>query len=85
MDRLYSKKANALKAVFCALLGLLFLAVNTLVEINVSFINVVVPVIIVACVYTVPFWFTLAYIKKYRVAGLGKAILYDFLFCFLTF
>jgi hypothetical protein len=83
MDKLYSKKALAIKASCCALLGPFYAALNALIEIEHMYFNLTVPVLIVACLYTIPFWVTLAYIKKYRVPGIKKAIKLDALCCLL--
>ena len=70
-----------IKAVCCAMLGPVYVALNAIIEIAHMFLNVAVPVLIIACLYTVPFWLTLAQIKKYRVTGIKKPIKFDALFC----
>ena len=83
MDKLYSKKALIIKAVCCVLLGPLFVLINAVTEIEHMLLNLAVPVLVISCLYTVPFWLTLTHIKKYRVDGIKAAIKLDALCCLL--
>lgn len=63
------------------MLGPVYAALNAIIEITHVFLNVAVPVLIIACLYTIPFWLTLAHIKKYRTNGIKKPIKLDAIFC----
>lgn len=83
MDKLYSKTALAVKAVYCALLAPLYLIISTLISVTDSFLYVLLTVIPAGCLYTVPFWISVTYLHKYRVCGIKKYVLFDAVSCFL--
>ncbi len=58
---------------------LLSYAINT----EDGFLDIILSVIPIGCLYTVPFWISLGYIKKYRVEKPGKYIALDALVCLL--
>ncbi len=83
MERLYSKRALIIKAVFCILLSPLYVIISSLINIENVFIYVIISAIPTACLYTIPFWLSLHYIIEYRIAGkIGKYILLDLGVCF---
>ncbi len=84
MDKLYSKNALIIKAVACILLSPLYMLTSSLLDIQNAFIYVMVSIVPIGCLYTIPFWMSVAYLKKYRVSSIKKYILLDFLSCFIT-
>ena len=82
MDKYYTKKALALKAVFSLLLGPVYVLISLIVP-DAGFVSVVAALIPIGCIYTVPFWLTLIYIHKYRANNVRRAFLLDCAFCFL--
>lgn len=83
MDKLFSKAALAVKAVYCALLAPLYLIVSSLISVTDSFLHIMLTVIPAGCLYTVPFWISVSYLHKYRVCGIKKYVLLDAVSCFL--
>jgi len=83
MDKLYSKKALFIKSIGCLLLGPIYYVLALITGNDDIFLDIVVSILPVGCLYTIPFWFTLSYIKKYRSTGVKRAILFDFLCCFI--
>ena len=79
MDKLYSKQILIIKAVFCFLLSPLYSIFSYLIEIENAFLYVVLSLMPIACVYTIPFWVTLTFIKKYRVSKISKYAIIDLL------
>lgn len=77
MDKLYSKQILIIKAVFCFLLSPLYSIFSYLLNVENAFLYVVFSLMPIACIYTVPFWVSLSYIKKHRVYKIGKYIVYD--------
>ena len=77
MDKLYSKQILILKAVCCFLLAPLSALLSFLISVEDSFVYILLSVVPIGCLYTVPFWLTLTYMKKYRVSEIGKYIIYD--------
>lgn len=83
MDKLYSKPALAVKAVYCALLAPLYLIISSLISVTDNFLYILLTVVPVGCLYTVPFWMSAVYLHKYRVQSIKKYVLWDALTCFL--
>jgi hypothetical protein len=79
MDKLYSKQILIIKAVFCFLLSPLYSIFSYLIEVENAFLYVVLSLMPIACVYTIPFWVTLTFIKKYRVSKISKYAIIDLL------
>ena len=79
MDKLYSKQILIIKAVFCFLLSPLYSIFSYLIEVENAFLYVVLSLMPIACVYTIPFWITLTFIKKYRVSKISKYAIIDLL------
>jgi hypothetical protein len=79
MDKLYSKQILIIKAVFCFLLSPLYSIFSYLIEVENAFLYVVLSLMPIACVYTIPFWVTLTFIKKYRVSKISKYAKIDLL------
>ena len=77
MDKLYSKQILIIKAVFCFLLSPLYSIFSYLINVDNAFIYVVLSLMPFACIYTVPFWVSLTYIKNHRVLKIGKYALWD--------
>ncbi|MBE6691778.1 MAG: hypothetical protein E7586_00395 [Ruminococcaceae bacterium] len=82
MDKLYSKAALITKAVFCVCLSPLYMLLSALLTIEDGFLYLVFSIVPVVCLYTIPFWITLIFIKKYPVVKIGKYALFDCLCCF---
>lgn len=78
MDRLYSKQILIIKAVFCFLLSPLYSIFSSLIYTDNVFLYIVLSFMPIACIFTVPFWITLNYIKKYRVFKISKYVILDF-------
>ena len=78
MDRLYSKQILIIKAVFCFLLSPLYSIFSSLIYTDNVFLYTVLSFMPIACIFTVPFWITLNYIKKYRVFKISKYVILDF-------
>ncbi len=81
MDRIYSKKALALKAVYCFLLPPVYLLLSSLITAEEPVLYVFLTFFPVGCAYTVPFWVTLSHIKKFPVKSIKAPVLYDLAFC----
>lgn len=81
MDKYYSKKAKIVKSVYCFLLIPICLLFDTALNIDDNVVSIMLPVVIAGCLYTVPFWLSAAYMKKYRVTGSKKYISADALCC----
>ena len=77
MDKLYSKRILIIKAVFCFLLSPLYSIFSYLINIENVYLYVVMSLMPVACVYTVPFWLSVSFIKKHRVVKIGRYIKLD--------
>ncbi len=77
MDKLYSKHSLIIKAVFCFLLSPLYSVFSYLINIENGFLYIVFSILPIACIFTVPFWLSLVYIKKHRVVMKRKYIVYD--------
>ncbi len=83
MDKYYSKAALIIKAVFCVCLSLLYMLLSALLNIEDGFLYLICSIFPVVCLYTIPFWISLAYIKKFPVLKVGKYVILDSLCCFL--
>ncbi len=83
MDKYYSKAALTVKAVFCVCLSLLYMLLSALLNIEDGFLYLIASIFPVVCLYTVPYWVSLTYIKKYPVIKIGKYALLDALSCFV--
>ncbi|MBO5870490.1 MAG: hypothetical protein J6Q89_07055 [Clostridia bacterium] len=83
MDKLYSKQILILKAVCCFLLAPLSALLSFLISVEDGFMYILLSVVPIGCLYTVPFWASLAYIKKYLVAKIGKYAIYDSITCLI--
>lgn len=81
MDKLYSRSSLVIKAVYCILLSPLLTLLSQVISYESVFVYVIATILPIACLYTVPFWLSLAHIKKYRVSGIRKFVLYDSAFC----
>jgi len=66
------------------LLSPLYMLTSSLLDIQNAYIYVMVSIVPIGCLYTIPFWMSAAYLKKYRVSSIKKYILLDFLSCFIT-
>lgn len=77
MDKYYSKNSKIYKAVFSLMLAPLYMLLSYAINTDDGFLDIILSVIPIGCLYTVPFWISLAYIKKYRVERLGKYIALD--------
>ncbi len=78
MDKLYSKQILIIKAVFCFLLSPLYSIFSYFINIENAFLFVVLSLMPIACIYTIPFWISLNYIKKHRVCKIRKYAIMDF-------
>jgi len=83
MDKLYSIKVLVLKAVFCFLLAPLYALISLLFTVEDGFMYILLSIIPTGCLFTIPFWFSLVKIKKYRVSKIGKYIVYDSITCLI--
>lgn len=83
MDKLYSKQILILKAVCCLLLAPLYALLSRLLTIEDGFVYILVSIVPVMCVYCLPFWLSLSYIKKYRVSTIGIYVLWDAVVCLI--
>ncbi len=79
MNKLYSKNALIIKAASCFMLSPLYLLIESLS----IFYMLAHLVILVGCLYTIPFWLSASYLKKFRVKSIKKYILFDFLACYV--
>lgn len=78
MDKLYSKHSLIIKAVLCFLLSPLYSIFSYLIDIENGFLYIVFSILPVACLYTIPFWMSLSFIKKHRVEKIGQYVIKDF-------
>ena len=83
MDKLYSKRVIIYKAVLCALLAPLYALLSYSIPSDNFFLYLAVTTVPIGCIYTLPFWTTLNWIRKYRVEKIGKYMLLDFLLCLI--
>lgn len=83
MDKLYSKIALFIKAAFCLLVAPLCLILADYSAVGDGFSFVVLTVLTVGCFYTIPFWTSVFYLKKFRVKGIRKFVLWDALVCLI--
>ena len=83
MDKFYSKAALITKAVLCVCLSPLYMLISALLTIQDGFLYLVCSIVPVVCLYTVPYWISLVYIKKYPVAKIGKYAIFDLIFCLI--
>ena len=72
MDKLYSKTALLAKAVGCFVLTPLFFAMISAIDSGVILLYFIILAVPIGCVYTIPFWLTLSFIRKYRVDEIKK-------------
>ena len=80
MDKLYSKNALIIKAVSCFMLSPLYALIESL-----SIFYVLTHLIIlVGSLYTIPFWLSASYLKKYRVRSIGRYVWLDFVACYFS-
>ncbi len=80
MDKYYSKKALVLKVAYCFCLPLLH-QLLTAGE-STSLLWLFFSFVLIGSLYTVPMWFSLNYLRRYRVCGIGRYVLYDLVTCF---
>ena len=78
MDKIYSKQILIIKAVFCFLLSPLYSIFSYLINVDNVYIYVILSLMPIACIYTIPFWISLSYIKKYRVCKVRRYAYMDF-------
>ena len=64
------------------LLAPLYALISNLITIEDGFLYILVSIIPIMCLYCIPFWISLLYLKKYRVTGIGSYILWDATVCF---
>ena len=83
MDKLYSKQILILKAVCCFLLAPLSALLSFLISVDDSFVYILLSIVPIGCLYTIPFWATLSFVKKYRVARIGQYIVFDAVVCLI--
>ncbi len=83
MDKYYSKSFITAKAVGCLLLSPLFLLISSVLSIENVFVTIVLSVVPVGCLFTLPFWLTLNFIRKFRTSKIGKYILLDAVSCLI--
>ncbi len=81
MEKLYSKKYLIAKASFCFVLPLahqLFTSGSLVLSLEWLFLSVV----LMGCLYTIPFWMTVSFLYRHHVSGIGRYILLDLGTCF---
>lgn len=77
MDKLYSKQSLIYKAVFSMMLAPLYALISFVLNVEDGFLHILISIVPIGCLYTIPFWFSLVFVKKHRVQGIGKYILLD--------
>jgi hypothetical protein len=83
MDKLYSKTSLIIKAAFCLLIAPLCLVLADFSSVEDGFSFVVLTVLTVGCFFTLPFWTSAYYLKKYRTKSIKPFILWDAVVCLL--
>ncbi len=83
MNKLYSKTSLIIKAAFCLLIAPLCLVLTDFSKIDDGFSFVVLTVLTTGCFYTIPFWATVIYLKRFRVKRIKHFILWDMVVCLL--
>ena len=83
MNKLYSKIALIIKAAFCFLIAPLCLILTDFSSVVDGFSFVILTVLTVGCFYTLPFWLTARYLKKYRSNSLRPFLLWDVVVCLI--
>ncbi len=83
MDKIYSKSAMIGKAVYCCMITPICILLSSFLNVVNPLLYVIIALIPIGCLYTVPFWISTAYIKKYRVGKIGKYVIYDLISCFV--
>ena len=81
MDKLYSKPLLVIKAIYCICLCPLNVLISSYITVEDAFIYLMLCAVPVGCLFTVPFWFSAVYLKKYIVTKIGKYVLLDALSC----
>lgn len=81
MDKLYSKTALAIKGVLCAFLSPLFFLLASVINIENSYLYVIVALLPIGCLYTIPFWLSLFHIKQYYTGKISNFVIYDSAYC----
>lgn len=83
MDKLYSKKALIIKAAFSFLVAPLCLILTDFSSVVDGFSFVILTVLTIGCFYTLPFWTSVFYLKKFRVKSIKMLVLWDSVACFV--
>lgn len=81
MNKLYSKSFLIVKAVFCVGLSPLYMIISSLLTVEDNFLYIIISAVPIGCLYTIPFWLSISYMRKFRVSGIAKYILYDAVYC----
>ena len=63
------------------MLSPLYMLITSVITEEDSFIYIILSAMPIGCLYTIPFWFSLTYIRKYYVEAIGKCILWDMAVC----
>lgn len=83
MDKLYSKSAMIGKAVYSTLITPACILISSFFNVTNPLLYIIIALIPIGCLYTIPFWISASYIRKYRVGKIGKYVIYDLISCFI--
>ena len=83
IEKVYSKSAIIIKVIFSLMLAPMYVLFSSFMNIEDGFLYIILSVVPIACLYTLPYWVSLVYIKKYPSPSIGKYILFDFVSCLI--
>ncbi len=66
------------------MLSPLCILVSSMLDIQNPFMYVMTSLVPIGCLYTIPFWMSVSYFKKYRISSIKKYILMDLISCYLA-
>ena len=83
MDKLYSKASLFVKAAVCFMLTPLFFAITYALNSELLLFYFILSAIPVGCLYTIPFWISVSFVRKYKVGNIKRYIFLDIISCYL--
>ena len=83
IEKVYSKSAIIIKVIFSLMLAPMYVLFSSFMNIEDGFLHIILSVVPIACLYTLPYWVSLVYIKKYPSPSIGKYILFDSVSCLI--
>ncbi len=83
IEKIYSKSAIIIKVIFSLMLAPMYVLFSSLMNIEDGFMYIILSVVPIACLYTLPYWVSLVYIKKYQSKAIGTYVFFDSVSCLL--